>query len=143
MDPTILAAKGALDGIKAGLEVGKKTEELMGEIITFVNHSADVKYAANKKDSLRKMISDSKTVEEEAVEVFMRKKAIEEMEDDLREYVNKRYGSESWNEIMHIQADIKKERRKLEWKRQFEKWVSRALLIGALAILTMVVMHYK
>jgi len=33
MDPTILAAKGALDGIKAGLEVGKKTEELMGDIM--------------------------------------------------------------------------------------------------------------
>jgi hypothetical protein len=143
MDPTILAAKGALDGIKAGLEVGKKTEELMGDIMTFVNHSADVKFAANKKDSLRKMVSDSKTVEQEAVEVFMRKKAIEEMEDELREYVNKRYGSEAWNEIMHIQADIKKERRRLEWKRQLEKWASRGLLIGALTVLTMVVMHYR
>jgi hypothetical protein len=143
MDPIIASARGAIDGIKAGLEVGKKTEELMGDIIKFVNHSADVKYAASRKDSLRKLINNSKTVEQEAVEVFMRKKAIEEMEDDLRKHICREFGTNAWKELMDIQAEIKKERKRLQVRRQFEKWGARIIAVIGLAVACTLVTYLK
>lgn len=141
MDPVIASAKSALEGIKAGLAVGRETEAVMGDLIKFVNSSADVKAQARKRASLSMLAKSSKTVEQAAVEVFLRKKAIEEMEDELRAHVCREYGANAWNEIMDIQTDIKKERAKIERKRLVEKWSLNLLFVFALAVIAVVLSH--
>jgi 16S rRNA C967 or C1407 C5-methylase (RsmB/RsmF family) len=143
MDPIIASARSAVEGIKQGLEVGKKTEEVMEELLTFVNSSADAKFKNDLRTSLKNMVLNKKTVEQEAVTIFMRRKEIESMEDELREYVCKKFGPESWNEIMRIQADIKAERNKLERKKKLDRWLSNGLFIAALSALCVAYVYYK
>ena len=47
------------------------------------------------------------SIEEEALETFAAKKKAEQMESELRTFVNYSHGPNAWNEVIRIQADIR------------------------------------
>ena len=49
---------------------------------------------------------------------FAAKKKAEEMENELRSYVNLVYGPNSWNEILKLQAKIRKDRQEQIYAQQ-------------------------
>ena len=51
------------------------------------------------------------SVEEEALEIFAHKKKIQAMEQELRTFVNMSHGPNAWNEVLRIQAEIRKKRK--------------------------------
>ena len=54
------------------------------------------------------------SVEEEALETFAIKKKAIAMENDLRNFVNLSYGPNAWNEVIRIQAEIRKQKKEAE-----------------------------
>jgi phosphate starvation-inducible protein PhoH len=75
---------------------------------------SDIDQAAkmNKKPPLFKKIFAGSSIEEEAMNIFAAKKKAEAMEQELRQYVNMVHGPGSWNEILQLQATIRKDRQK-------------------------------
>ena len=86
-----------------------------------------VKEGHNKKKG--KMFG---SVEEEALETFAIKKKAIAMENELRTFVNMNYGPNAWNEVIRIQAEIrrKKKEAELEAKRIQRQKIENAVIGG-------------
>ena len=81
------------------------------------------------------------SVEEEALEVFAQKKKIQAMEHELRTFVNMHHGPDAWNEVIRIQAEIRKKRREAiaAAKRKREEIIMYSLVgVGTLCSLWVV-----
>ena len=109
IDPitAIAAATSAFNIIKKGFEVGRDIEGMYGDMGRWMGAVSDIDQAEkmNRNPPLFKKIFSGSSIEEEA------KKKAEAMELELRQYVNMVHGPESWNEIVALQAQIRKDRK--------------------------------
>jgi len=65
----------------------------------------------------------------------MKKKAIA-MENELRTFVNMNYGPNAWNEVIRIQAEIRKQKKEAELEAQRkQRQVIENTIIGGLVLL--------
>ena len=104
MDPitAIAAATTAFNAIKKGFSVGRDVESMSKDLGRWMGAIQDVK-DGHKKSKGRTFGS----IEEEALETFAAKKKAEQMESELRTFVNYSHGPNAWNEVIRIQADIR------------------------------------
>ena len=111
MDPitAIGIATTAYSAIKKGFQVGKEVESMAGDLGRWMNAINDVKTGHNKAKGRR-----FGPVEEEALETFAAKKKAEQMENDLRNFIVGQYGVNAWQDIIRIQADLRKKQKEAE-----------------------------
>jgi hypothetical protein len=132
MDPitAIGVATGAFNAIKKGFSVGRDIESMSKDLGRWMGAIQDVKEGHNKKKK-----RSFGSVEEEALETFAVKKQAEQMENELRTFVNFSHGPNAWNEVLRIQADIrlKKKEAIAEAKRKQRKMIEN-IIIGACLI---------
>ena len=107
VDPitAIAGATAAFNAIKKGFEVGRDIESMYGDIGRWMSSCETV----NKEAKSAK--SKGMSVEEEALEIFAHQKKVKAMEEELRTFINLSHGPTAWNEVLRIQADIRKRRR--------------------------------
>ena len=129
MDPVTAfgVATTAYKTIVAGFKVGKQVESMSKDLGRWMSAIQTVKEGHNKKKS---RVFGS--VEEEALETFAMKKKAIEMENELRTFVNMNYGPNAWNEVIRIQAEIrrKKKEAELEAKRIQRQKLENAVIGG-------------
>ena len=140
VDPitAIASAKMAYEAIKKGLQIGKDIESMAGDLGRWMNAIHDVKKGHEKAKGRR-----FGSVEEEALETFAAKKKAEQMEEELRNFVNMTYGPSAWSQIIRIQGQLRKQRLEEERKRKQEieemiMWgtiISFIILFGGLIVL--------
>ena len=127
MDPVtaIGVATTAFNAIKKGFQVGRDVESMSKDLGRWMGAIQDVKEGHNKK---KNRIFGS--VEEEALETFAIKKKAIAMENDLRNFVNLSYGPNAWNEVLRIQADIRKQKKEAieEAKRKQAQMIENIIL---------------
>ena len=92
----------------------------------------------NKKAPLFKKVFAAGSVEEEALQLLMHEKKIQEMEKELRTLLNFRYGHKTWEEMIEMRRKIAKKReeevyRVEEFKRQLIEAVSIIILMLLIA----------
>jgi len=111
MDPitAIGIASTAYSAIKKGFEVGKEVESMAGDLGRWMNAINAVKTSHSKAKGRR-----FGSVEEEALETFAAKKKAEQMENDLRNFIVGQYGMNAWQDIIRIQADLRKKQKEAE-----------------------------
>jgi len=116
IDPisAIAIATTAFNTIKKGFEVGRDIESMYGDMGRWMGAVADIDQAEkmNKKPPLFKKLFNGSSIEQEAMDIFAAKKKAEEMEQELKNFVNFTHGPNSWNEILALQAQIRKDRKK-------------------------------
>lgn len=131
MDPVtaIAIASTAFNTIKKGIEVGKDLESMSGDLSRWMGAIGNIKEAEKKakNPSLFKSILNPGSVEQEAIDAFAAKKKVEAMENDLRTFVNFNYGPNSWNEILRMQAQIRKQR--LNAQKEKEKFAENVFIV--------------
>lgn len=133
MDPVsaFAIATSAYQAIRKGFQVGKEIESMAGDIGRYMNALNNIKEGHDKAKGRR-----FGSVEEEALETFAIKKKAEKMEEELRNFIIGNYGINGWNDILRIQAQLRKER--LEEKKRREQQIEKVLewmMIGGLAAL--------
>jgi len=132
MDPitALAAATTAFNAIKKGFSVGRDVEGMSKDLGRWMGAIQDVK-DGHKKSKGRSFGS----VEEEALETFAAKKKAEQMERELRNFVNLSHGPSAWNEVIRIQADIrlKKKEAIAEAKKLQAKKIEN-IILGVLVI---------
>ena len=131
MDPitAITAATAAFNTIKKGFEVGREVESMYGDIGRWMTSVEAVEKEAKSAKS-RGM-----SVEEEALEIFAHQKKVKAMEEELRTFINLSHGPTAWNEVLRIQAEIRKKRKEaiLAAKRKREEMIMWTLVgVGSL-----------
>ena len=104
MDPisAIAVATTAYSAIKKGFSVGREIESMSKVLGRWMGAIQDVKEGHNKKKG-----RSFGSVEEESLETFAALKKAQQMEDELRTFVNMNYGPNAWNEVIRLQADIR------------------------------------
>ena len=132
MDPitALAAATTAFNAIKKGFSVGRDVEGMSKDLGRWMGAIQDVK-DGHKKSKGRAFGS----VEEEALETFAAKKKAEQMERELRNFVNLSHGPSAWNEVIRIQASIrlKKKEAIAEAKRKQRRMIEN-IIIGVCCI---------
>ena len=137
MDPitAITAATAAFNTIKKGFEVGREVESMYGDIGRWMTSVEAVEKEAKSAKS-RGM-----SVEEEALEIFAHQKKVKAMEEELRTFINLSHGPTAWNEVLRIQAEIRKKRKEAiaKAKREREQLIIWVLVgLGSLCSLWVV-----
>ena len=133
MDPVTAfgVATTAYKTIVAGFKVGKQVESMSKDLGRWMGAIQAVKEGYNKKKS--RMFG---SVEEEALETFAMKKKAIAMENELRNFVNLNYGPNAWNEVIRIQADIRKQKKEAELEAQRrQRQMVENTIIGGLVLL--------
>ena len=122
MDPVtaIAAATTAFNVIKKGFDMGRDIESMYGDMCRWMGAVSDVNQANKmaKNPPLFKKLFAGSSIEEDAMNAFAAKKKAEEMENELRSYVNLVYGPNSWNEILKLQVKIRKDRQEQIYAQQ-------------------------
>lgn len=140
MDPiTLLAtATTAYNAIKKGFEVGRDIESMYSDIGRWMGAMSDISKIEEqtKNPPLFKQIFFSKSVEQEAIDIFAAKKKAQQMENELRTYIQFQYGMNAWNELLAIQAKIRKDRQKfLQTQKEARESIFEYIVIFLLLIM--------
>jgi len=73
--------------------------------------------SAKNASPLRKLFK-GKEIEASAIEAFTAKKKMEAQRQELKSFINFHYGANSWNEILSMEAEIRKKRKEEIYARQ-------------------------
>ena len=136
MDPVtaIGIATTAYTAIKKGFAAGREVEQMAGDLGRWMNALGAIK-EGHKKAKGRRI----GTVEEEALETFAIQKKAEQMENELRNFIIGNYGMNGWQEILRIQAKLRKERQLAEQQKQEQIEEMIMLGLGIAIVLTVTV----
>jgi len=118
-------ATTAYNAIKKGFKVGKEIEGMSKDLGKWMGAIQQVKDGHNKAKG-----RSFGSVEEEALESFAALKQAQQMERGLRNFVNLSHGPSAWNEVLRIQAQIRKKKKEalLEAKRKQAKMIENIIL---------------
>ena len=116
----ITAASKAFTAIKNGFAVGRDIESMGKDLGRWMGALSDIDNAeksAKNASPLRKLFK-GKEIEASAIEAFTAKKKLEAQRQELKSFINFHYGANSWNEILHMEAEIRKRRKQEIYERQ-------------------------
>ena len=133
MDPisAIGIATTAYNAIKRGFKVGKEIEGMSKDLGRWMGAIQDVKEGHNKAKG-----RTFGSVEEEALESFAALKKAQQMENELRNFVNLSYGPNAWAEVLRIQAQIRlKKKEALKEAQRKKERIIEYVAIGVLIVI--------
>jgi hypothetical protein len=147
IDPvTALAgATAAFNMLKKGISVGKDLQDMGGQLSKWAGAIADLDFAdkQNQKPAWYKTLGGG--VQAQAMEIFAAKQKAAAMRAELKDYISVMYGPSKWEEILQIEADLRKqkrehEHRQMEIKQKIIEWSAGVALfilcVGGLAFFT-------
>ena len=116
----ITAANTAFSAIKKGFAAGREIESMGKDLSRWMGAISDVENtekSAKNASPLRKLFK-GKEIEASAIEAFTAKKKLEAQRQELKSFINFHYGANSWNEILRMEAEIRKKRKEEIYERQ-------------------------
>ena len=140
MDPVTAlgAATTAFNLIKKGFQAGRDVESMYGDIGKWMGACSDVNHSvkvANNPPIFKKLFAGS-SVEQEAMDAFAAKKKAAAMEDELRSWINMVHGPDSWNELLKMQAKIRKQRQEQVYaQEELRRYILNVIGICLMALL--------
>ena len=125
MDPLTIAgaigvASKAFNAIKQGFAVGQDLDQMAGQIGKWMSAVSDVDQAEReaKNPPLFKKLMYASSIEQQALEAFAAKKKLEQQRAELKQYLILSFGPSAWNELLHMEGTIRKERQEMIYKRK-------------------------
>jgi len=147
IDPVtaIAGATAAFNMLKKGIAVGKDLQDMGGQLSKWAGAIADLDFAdkQNQKPAWYKTLGGG--VQAQAMEIFAAKQKAAAMRQELKDYISVMYGPSKWQEILAIEADLRKqkrehEHRQMEIKQAIIEWTAGIALfilsVGGLAFFT-------
>lgn len=114
MDPitAITTATAAFNTVKKMVEMGRDVEDTLGQVGKWYGAISDLNEAERivKNPPLFKKIVASKSVEQEAMQIYAAKKKAETQEKELRTLLMYAYGPDGYSELVTLRRKIKEQR---------------------------------
>ena len=137
LDPiTVIAtASAAYNALKKGIEVGRELQDMGAQLATWAGAVSDLDFIAKKAEDPPWWRVGS-NVQAEAMEIFAAKRKIQAQRDELKTFVQYSYGQSGWEELLRIEAQVRKRKqatdhRKAEIKEMLITVVIVALVLAA------------
>ena len=129
-------AGSAFSALKKGFSIGRQVESMGKDLSRWMSAVSDIDRAHHeaKNPPIFKKIFNAKSVEQEAIELFTQKKQLENQRDELRKLISAMLGPSAWQELLRMEADIRKQRKETlyaqrEARRQFVEIISIFFLV--------------
>ena len=145
IDPitAITAATAAFNGVKQLVHAGREIEDVVGQLGKWYGAAADLQRAETqrKKPPLFTKLFASGSIEQEALQILVHKKKMEEQEKQLQDLLNIRFGYGTWKEMIELRRKIKKEREETVYRQMearqafFENCAIIGLVLALFAII--------
>jgi len=135
IDPitAIAGATAAFNTLKKGIQVGKDLQDMGGTMAKWAGAVADLDFAdkQNQKPAWYKTLGGG--VQAQAMEIFAAKQKAASMRAELKDYISVVYGPSKWQEILEIEADLRKQKREHEYrqmeiKQKIIEWTAGIIL---------------
>jgi hypothetical protein len=140
IDPitAISAATAAFGYLKRGIAVGKDLQDMGGQLSKWAGAIADLDFAdrQNQKPPWYKALGGG--VEAQAMEIFAAKQKAASMRQELKDYISVMYGPSKWQEILEIEADLRKQKREHEHRRMEIKQAIIEWTVGTIVFVVLI-----
>ncbi len=124
-------ATSAYNGIKSAINTGKEISDMGSQLGQWAKAISDLDFAhdrAKNPPMFKKVLNSN--IEQEALEIWAHKRKAQEMREELRSYISLYYGPSAWDEIVSIEAKMRKERKRLEYEAIERKEAFISILLG-------------
>jgi hypothetical protein len=129
IDPVtaIAGATAAFNAIKKGIQVGRDLQDMGGQLSQWAGAVADLDFADRQSQKPPWYKALGSGVEAQAMEIWQAKEKAESMRKELKDYISVMYGPSKWQEILEIEAKLRKqkkehEHRQIEIKQSIIEW---------------------
>ena len=149
MDPVsaMAAASAAFGALKKGFQLGRDVESMIGDLSRWMGALSDLEQAEKeaKNPPIFKKLFAGKSVEQEALEIVMHKRKVQEQRDQLRQLIQYTCKAGTWEELVRMEVKIRKERqetlyRQKERRKKFvEIFLISLLLAAGLAVIVAII----
>lgn len=118
VDPVtaIAGATAAFNALKKGIQVGRDLQDMGGQLSQWAGAVADLDFADRQcqKPPWYKTLGGG--VEAQAMEIFAAKQKAESMRKELKDFISVMYGPSKWQEILEIEAKLRKQKKEQEYR---------------------------
>jgi len=113
IDPVtaIAGATAAFNAIKKGIQVGKDLQDMGGQLSQWAGAVADLDFADRQSQKPPWYKALGSGVEAQAMEIWQAKEKAESMRKELKDYISVMYGPSKWQEILEIEAKLRKQKK--------------------------------
>jgi len=125
-------ATTAFNGIKSAIATGKDLQDMGSQLGQWAKAISDVNYATEKADKPKWYKTLGGGHQANAVEAWMQKKKVDNMREELRSYISLYYGPSAWDEIIRMEAQMRKEQKEAIYKAQERKEAIIEWIVGIL-----------
>ena len=139
VDPVsaLATATAAFNVLKKGFQIGRDIESMASDLGRWMNAMSDLSEAERqaKNPPLFKKLAFKGSIEQEAMEIFAAKKKADQMRQDLKNFIGFTYGASHWDELIRMEAQIRKQRQETIYKQaQRRKKFIEGVAIGFLIL---------
>jgi len=146
VDPaTALAlASSAFQAIRKGCQIGRDLEGMGKDLSRWGKAMADFDFAAKQIEKPPWYKAMGGGIEAQAMELFVQRRQIKAQREELRKWISASLGPSAWQELLKIEAEVRKAQREHEYKRieirqKIIEWTAGIFLfiicVGALFVL--------
>ena len=125
-------ATSAFNAIKHGISVGRDLQDMSSQLSQWGQAMSDFNYAENKSKT-PPWYTFKGSDQETALTIFAQRKKMEEMRKQIKDHISWTYGPAAWDEVMKIEADMRKRRKEELYRKQEQKEFIIELIVGLLA----------
>jgi len=132
MDPiTVIAtASAAYNALKRGIEVGRELQDMGSQLATWAGAISDIEFL-HKKAQNPPWYKVGGSVQAEAIELFAAKKKIEAQRAELKTYIQYTYGQSGWEELLRIEAQVRKQKQANEYRKaEIKETIITVVIVG-------------
>ena len=139
------AAQAAVAAVKKGIQLGKDIAGVSNDLAKFAGAISDINFAHKQSEDPPWFAILFGGNGPSAMDIFAKKKQAEAMRAELKQYIQFGYGQSAWNELLLIEAQVRKDRqktlyRKAEIQQTILEWTFGIVtLLIALGILGVVI----
>ena len=139
IDPftAISLATTAFNGIKSAINTGKDIQSMGSQLGQWGKAISDLDFAHQQatKPPWYKALGGG--VEANAMEIWTHKQKAKEMREELRQYISASYGPSAWDEIVHMEVQMRKEQREAVYAAQEKKEAIVNAIIVTISVVAM------
>ena len=128
------AAQTAVSAIKKGIQLGKDIGGISSDLAKFAGAISDINFAHKRAEDQPWYAILFGNNGPSAMDIFAKKKQAEALRAEIKQYIQFGYGHSAWEELLRIEAQVRKERqktmyRKAEIKQKILEWTLGSLVV--------------
>jgi len=133
------AATAAYSGVKKLVSAGRELQDISGQLGAWYGAVADLTRAESQRKNptfLDKLSHGTESIEQEAMDIVIRKKTLFEKEKEIKFMLDMRFGFGTYDEMLDMRRQIRKDREEQIYKAmESKRQIANNMAILSLSIL--------